>query len=285
MLTNEIKVALAVLLSAAVIFVGVRFLSGQPLFGAGYDVVAVFDDAQGLTAGAIVRLNGVPRGRRPGGGPEPGRAPGARHDGHRRRRRDPARLDGPDVGAVGAGRGQRRDHAAAGGRGRAPAGGRRHARRRHDAGHLRPVRRRVQQPDGPGRHGAHRRRQHVHDVGRDPDQLRRRHPGGAGPAPVPHPGHDHAGAPGAGPDRPDAGQPGGRRRERLGGVGPRGPQRRGPLGRRRQRRGGDLGRGPRARRGQTPTPSRRPSTTSRPRSAAPTASWRRSTSSRATSRR
>ena len=59
MLTNEIKVALAVLLSAAVIFVGVRFLSGQPLFGAGYDVVAVFDDAQGLTAGAIVRLNGV----------------------------------------------------------------------------------------------------------------------------------------------------------------------------------------------------------------------------------
>ena len=59
MLTNEIKVALAVLLSALVIFAGVRFLSGQPLFGAGYDVVAVFDDAQGLTAGAIVRLNGV----------------------------------------------------------------------------------------------------------------------------------------------------------------------------------------------------------------------------------
>ena len=58
-MTNEIKVALAVLLSALFIFAGVRFLSGQPLFGAGYDVVAVFDDAQGLTAGAIVRLNGV----------------------------------------------------------------------------------------------------------------------------------------------------------------------------------------------------------------------------------
>lgn len=59
MITNEIKVALAVLLSAAALYVGVRFLSGQPLFGAGYEVVAVFDDAQGLSPGAIVRLNGV----------------------------------------------------------------------------------------------------------------------------------------------------------------------------------------------------------------------------------
>lgn len=58
-MSNELKVALAVLLSAAAIYSGVRFLSGQPLFGAGYDVVAVFDDAQGLTKGAIVRLNGV----------------------------------------------------------------------------------------------------------------------------------------------------------------------------------------------------------------------------------
>ena len=58
-MTNEIKVALAVLLAALALYVGVRFLSGQPLFGAGYEVVAVFDDAQGLTPGAIVRLNGV----------------------------------------------------------------------------------------------------------------------------------------------------------------------------------------------------------------------------------
>ena len=58
-MTNEIKVGLAILLSAVVIFAGVRFLSGQPLFGAGYEVVTVFDDAQGLTSGAIVRLNGV----------------------------------------------------------------------------------------------------------------------------------------------------------------------------------------------------------------------------------
>ena len=58
-MTNEIKVALAVLLSAVALFLGVRFLSGQPIFGAGYEVVAVFEDAQGLTPGAIVRLNGV----------------------------------------------------------------------------------------------------------------------------------------------------------------------------------------------------------------------------------
>ena len=58
-MSNELKVALAVLLSAAAIYAGTRFLSGQPLFGAGYAVVAVFDDAQGLTTGSAVRLNGV----------------------------------------------------------------------------------------------------------------------------------------------------------------------------------------------------------------------------------
>ena len=58
-MTNEIKVALAILLSAVAIFFGVRFLSGQSLFGGGYEVVAIFDDAQGLTPGALVRLNGV----------------------------------------------------------------------------------------------------------------------------------------------------------------------------------------------------------------------------------
>ena len=58
-MTNEIKVALAVLVAIAAIYGGVRFLSGQPLFGAGYEVVAVFGDAQGLTPGSVVRLNGV----------------------------------------------------------------------------------------------------------------------------------------------------------------------------------------------------------------------------------
>ena len=58
-MTNEIKVALAVLVAAGAIYVGVRFLSGQPLFGAGYEVVVVFDDAQGLAAGSVVRMSGV----------------------------------------------------------------------------------------------------------------------------------------------------------------------------------------------------------------------------------
>lgn len=58
-MTNEIKVGLAVILAAVVVFVGVRFLSGQPLFGGGYEVVTVWQDAQGLTPGAAVRLNGV----------------------------------------------------------------------------------------------------------------------------------------------------------------------------------------------------------------------------------
>ncbi|MEM1054940.1 MAG: MlaD family protein [Bacteroidota bacterium] len=56
---NEIKVGLAVLIATVVIYFGVRFLQDQPLFGGGFRVVAIFDDAQGLTEGAFVRLNGV----------------------------------------------------------------------------------------------------------------------------------------------------------------------------------------------------------------------------------
>lgn len=56
---NELKVGLAVIAAALLIWFGIRFLQGQPLFGGGYRVVAVFDDAQGLTEGAFVRLNGV----------------------------------------------------------------------------------------------------------------------------------------------------------------------------------------------------------------------------------
>ncbi|OZC01859.1 MlaD family protein [Rubricoccus marinus] len=58
-MSNEIKVGLAVLMAVVVIFFGIRFLKDQPLFGGGYEVVVVFDDAQGLTPGAFVRLNGV----------------------------------------------------------------------------------------------------------------------------------------------------------------------------------------------------------------------------------
>ncbi len=73
-MTNELKVGLAVLFSLLVIYAGVRFLSGAPLFGGGYEVVAVFEDAQGLSPGAIVRLNGV----RVGSVREVTLAPGAR---------------------------------------------------------------------------------------------------------------------------------------------------------------------------------------------------------------
>lgn len=58
-MSNEVKVGLAVLASIAVLYVSVRFLGGQPLFGAGYDLVVAFDDAQGLAPGSLVRLNGV----------------------------------------------------------------------------------------------------------------------------------------------------------------------------------------------------------------------------------
>ncbi len=58
-MSNEFKVALAVLFSIAAIYGGIRFLSGQPLFGGGYEVVAQFTDAQGLAPGSVVRLNGV----------------------------------------------------------------------------------------------------------------------------------------------------------------------------------------------------------------------------------
>ena len=60
---NELKVGLAVLFAAVVLYFGVRFLQDQPLFGGGYRVVAVFDDAQGLSEGAFVRLNGVTAAR------------------------------------------------------------------------------------------------------------------------------------------------------------------------------------------------------------------------------
>jgi phospholipid/cholesterol/gamma-HCH transport system substrate-binding protein len=58
-MSQELKIGLVVLAAAVLLFFGVRFLQGLPLFGSGYEVVAVFDDAQGLTAGHPVRLSGV----------------------------------------------------------------------------------------------------------------------------------------------------------------------------------------------------------------------------------
>jgi phospholipid/cholesterol/gamma-HCH transport system substrate-binding protein len=62
-MSNELKVGLAVIAAAVVMYIGVRFLRDSPLFGDGPDVVAVFDDAQGLQTGGIVQMSGVQIGR------------------------------------------------------------------------------------------------------------------------------------------------------------------------------------------------------------------------------
>ena len=58
-MSQEFKIGLFVLVAVVVLFFGIRFLQGLSLFGQGYEVVVVFDDAQGLTAGNAVRLSGV----------------------------------------------------------------------------------------------------------------------------------------------------------------------------------------------------------------------------------
>lgn len=62
-MSNELKVGLAVVAAAVLLFLGVRFLQGSPLFGGGAEVVVVFTDAQGLQPGAPVRISGVRIGR------------------------------------------------------------------------------------------------------------------------------------------------------------------------------------------------------------------------------
>ena len=58
-MSPELKIGLVVLTAVALLFFGIRFLQGLPLLGAGFEVVAVFDDAEGLTPGSPVRLSGV----------------------------------------------------------------------------------------------------------------------------------------------------------------------------------------------------------------------------------
>ena len=57
--SNEVKVGVAMVLTAAVLFFGVRFLSGLPVFGSGYQLVAIFDDTEGLASGNPVDVSGV----------------------------------------------------------------------------------------------------------------------------------------------------------------------------------------------------------------------------------
>lgn len=56
---NELKVGVAIVVAALVLFFGIRFLAGLSVFGSGYELVAVFDDTQGLTSGNPVEVSGV----------------------------------------------------------------------------------------------------------------------------------------------------------------------------------------------------------------------------------
>ena len=56
---NELKVGVAIVLTALVAFIGIRFLAGLAVFGSGYELVAVFDDTEGLTSGNPVEVSGV----------------------------------------------------------------------------------------------------------------------------------------------------------------------------------------------------------------------------------
>jgi phospholipid/cholesterol/gamma-HCH transport system substrate-binding protein len=62
-MSNELKVGLSVIVAALLLYAGVRFLQGSPLFGAGPEVVGIFEDAEGLQPGAPVRMSGVQIGR------------------------------------------------------------------------------------------------------------------------------------------------------------------------------------------------------------------------------
>ena len=58
-MSQELKIGLVVLAALVLLFVGIRFLQGLPIFDESYEVVVVFDDAQGLTPGNAVQLSGV----------------------------------------------------------------------------------------------------------------------------------------------------------------------------------------------------------------------------------
>jgi phospholipid/cholesterol/gamma-HCH transport system substrate-binding protein len=57
--SNEFKVGLAIVLAAAVAFFGIRYLAGLSFFGTGYELVAVFEDTEGLTSGNPITVSGV----------------------------------------------------------------------------------------------------------------------------------------------------------------------------------------------------------------------------------
>lgn len=57
--TNELKVGGTLLVAALIFVLGVRYFEDLPLFKPTYDLNVVFDNAGGLIAGNVVRVNGV----------------------------------------------------------------------------------------------------------------------------------------------------------------------------------------------------------------------------------
>jgi phospholipid/cholesterol/gamma-HCH transport system substrate-binding protein len=57
--SNELKVGVAIVLTAFAAFAGIRFFQDLPLFGSSYSLYTEFEDAGGLVAGNPVRMKGV----------------------------------------------------------------------------------------------------------------------------------------------------------------------------------------------------------------------------------
>lgn len=58
-ISNELKVGLTIIAATAIFILGVRYFEDLPLFATTYDLAAEFDNAGGLIAGNLVRVNGV----------------------------------------------------------------------------------------------------------------------------------------------------------------------------------------------------------------------------------
>lgn len=58
-ISNELKVGLTILIATAIFILGIRYFEDLPLFKTTYDLTAEFDNAGGLIAGNLVRVNGV----------------------------------------------------------------------------------------------------------------------------------------------------------------------------------------------------------------------------------
>ena len=59
---NEFRIGLLAVVAIALLFLGVRFLQGVPLFGNTYTVVAQFESADGIAEGTPVTVRGLPVG-------------------------------------------------------------------------------------------------------------------------------------------------------------------------------------------------------------------------------